>query len=203
MEMTTQSSPISLPAQRASWLPLPSHLRYAQPPPAAHGEPLTTRDQRPLYLRAIGPDDATALQSCFLRLSPQEIRRRFMHALSELPPTLAQRLCRVDPSLETALVLVDETTTPAQIRGVGRLYVDEATDSAEFSVLVEHAWGRMGLGALLMRRLLDDARRRGLNEIWGHVLQENRPMLELCRELGFQRQRLAQEPGTALMSLKL
>ncbi len=167
------------------------------------GEQVTTRDHRPLQLRHIEPADVAAIQRCFTRLSPQDIRRRFLHAMSELPDLMAQRLCRIDPALETALVLEDRTVTPGEIRGVGRIYVDEVVNSGEFSVLVEHDWARRGLGALLMQRLVDDSRRRGLREIWGYVLQENRPMLELCRELGFERRLPVDEPGTAQISLQL
>src|SRR3546814_5813369 len=77
----------------------------------------------------------------------RSIRRRFLHAMSELPAPMAQRLCRIDPTLETAYVLMDESEHPAEMRGVGRIYVDEASDSAEFSVLVEQDWSRRGLGA--------------------------------------------------------
>lgn len=172
--------------------------------PAANvGEPVRTRDGRNLFLRGIRPDDVAALKRCFTRLSPEDIRRRFLHAMSELPEPMAQRLCNIDPAVETAFVLMDEAVEPAEMRGVGRIYVDESANSAEFSVLVEHDWARRGLGALLMQRLVDDCRRRGLHEIWGYVLLENRPMLELCRELGFQRRPATDEPGTAQISLKL
>jgi acetyltransferase len=167
------------------------------------GEIVCTHDQRQLRLRSIGLTDVAALQRCFVRLSPEDIRRRFLHAMSELPVPMAHRLCQIHPALETALVLVDETVTPAEIRGVGRIYVDEAADSAEFSVLVEHDWSRVGLGAMLMKRLVEDCRRRGLAEIWGYVLLENRPMLELCKELGFVRRLQRNEPGTAQITLKL
>src|SRR6185437_11558124 len=53
-----------------------------------------------------------------------------------------------------------------------------------------------------MQRLVDDCRRRGLAEIWGYVLLENRPMLELCRELGFTQHLMQDEPGTAQITLK-
>ena len=186
-------------------LPPRSSERFARPrvAPSSAGESVRTRDGRELVLRAIEPGDVAAMQRCFSRLSPEDIRRRFLHAMSELPAPMAQRLCRIDPALETAHVLMDETVTPAEMRGVGRIYVDEAIDSAEFSVLVEQDWSRIGLGALLMQRLVDDCRRRGLAELWGYVLQENRPMLELCKELGFSQRLIPDEPGTALITLKL
>ena len=186
-------------------LPPRSRERYAQALTVhtARGECVHSRDGRGLWLRGIEPGDVPALRRCFTRLSPEDIRRRFLHAMSELPEPMARRLCTIDPARETALVLMDESVRPAEIRGVGRIYVDEAADSAEFSVVVEHDWSRVGLGALLMQRLVDDCRRRGLAEIWGYVLLENRPMLELCRELGFTQRLMLDEPGTAQIALRL
>ena len=188
--------------------PLPPHSRERFSMPTltvhtAHGEQVRSRDGRELWLREIAPNDEAALQRCFQRLSPEDIRHRFLHAMSELPAPMARRLCNLDTARETALVLVDATVKPAEIRGVGRIYVDPTTDSAEFSVIVEHAWSRVGLGALLMQRLVDDCRLRGLAEIWGYVLQENRPMLDLCKELGFTQHLIPDEPGTAQICLRL
>ena len=179
--------------------------RFARPQLVSlpKGELVRAHDGRELRLRDIEPGDVAALQRQFSRLSPEDIRRRFLHSMSELPDPMAQRLCRIDPAIESAFVLVDETVKPAEIRGVGRIYVDEAADSAEFSVLVERDWARVGLGALLMQRLVDDCRRRGLHEIWGYVLLENRPMLHLCKDLGFSRRLIPDEPGTTQISLRL
>ncbi|WP_108471490.1 GNAT family N-acetyltransferase [Rhodanobacter thiooxydans] len=194
----------SAPTRYAS-LPPRASERFARPhvQSTPRGEQVRTEDGRELVLRAIEPGDVAAMQRCFTRLSPEDIRRRFLHAMSELPTPMAQRLCRIDPAQETAYVLMDESIKPAEMRGVGRIYVDEATDSAEFSVLVEQAWSRRGLGALLMRHLVDDCRRRGLAELWGYVLLENRPMLQLCKELGFTQRTIPDEPGTAQITLKL
>lgn len=190
---------------RHTQLPPRSRERFAPSARASthRGEPVHTADGRELILRDIEPGDVAAMQRCFKRLPPQDVRRRFMHAMSELPASMAQRLCRIDPDVEAAFVLIDETVKPAELRGVGRIFVDIASNSAEFSVLVEREWTRIGLGALLMQRLVDECRRRGLSEIWGYVLMENRPMLELCKELGFVAKMVPGEAGTAQISLKL
>ncbi len=197
---------IDFPApSRYASLPPRTSERFARPrvAPAPHGEQVRTQDDRELLLRPIEPGDVAAMQRCFTRLSPEDIRRRFLHAMSELPAPMAQRLCRINTAIETAYVLMDESERPAEMRGVGRIYVDEATDSAEFSVLVEQDWSRLGLGALLMQRLVDDCRHRGIAELWGYVLLENRPMLQLCRDLGFTQRMMPDEPGTAQITLKL
>jgi GNAT superfamily N-acetyltransferase len=193
-----------------------THSRHAQPPPRSrerfarprivttpHGQVVRTADGRELVLRDIEPGDVAALQRCFRRLSPEDVRRRFMHAMSELPAPMAQRLCRIDSEQEAAFVLMDETVKPAELRGVGRIFVDESSNTAEFSVLVERDWTRIGLGALLMQRLVDECRRRGLSELWGYVLMENRPMLQLCKELGFVATMLQGEGSTAQIRLTL
>lgn len=190
---------------RFATLPPRSSERFARPrvSPTPRGEQVRIQDGRELVLRAIEPGDVAAMQRCFARLSPEDIRRRFLHAMSQLPAPMAQRLCRIDQALETAYVLMDESVQPAEMRGVGRIYVDEAIDSAEFSVLVERDWTHLGLGALLMGHLVEDSRRRGIAEIWGYVLLENRPMLQLCHQLGFSRRLIPDEPGVALITLKL
>src|ERR1051325_8190395 len=148
------------PARRP--LPPPSNERFARPRLAEvrtspKGELVRTRDGRELRLRAIEPGDVAAPPRGCDRLSPEDIRRRFLHAMSELPAPMAQRLSRVDPAVESAYVLMDETVQPAEMRGVGRIYVDEAANSAEFSVLVERDWARVGLGARAVQRQIGRA----------------------------------------------
>ena len=59
-----------------------------------------------------------------------------------------------------------------------------------------------GLGALLMRRIIDYARERGIKEVFGDVLRENKAMLGLCRKLGFT-VGFAGEPGVVRVTLPL
>ena len=54
-----------------------------------------------------------------------------------------------------------------------------------------------------MRRIIDYARNRGIKEMFGDVLQENRPMLKLCKILGFSQSRAPDDPGVTCVSLKL
>lgn len=180
-------------------------MKPASAPRKPHdlGEPVTSRDGQHLWLRSIEPTDIKALQRCFTRLSEDEIRMRFLYPMYKLPQDMARRLCHINPDAELALVLMDHAVHPADMRGVGRLFFDPTLNQAEFSVLVEKALTGRGLGALLMQRLVNTCRQRGVERVWGHVLIENRPMLDLCRQLGFTRQALPGEPGTAVIALDL
>ncbi len=199
---STSHAPLREPS-----LPPRSNRRFARvtrPASAdAPGEQVTIHDGRMLWLRPIRPDDIDAIRRCFTRLSEDEIRMRFMHHMRELPLPMARQLCDIDPEREAAWVLIDATGVADEIRGVGRIFWDKASNQAEFAVLVERAWTGRGLGALLMQRLVDECRRRDVACLWGYVLIENRPMLDLCRQLGFKRRAMVGDPGTAMIALDL
>lgn len=158
-------------------------------------------DGRTLWLRPIRADDVEALRRCFTRLSVNEIRMRFFYVMPELPLDMAQALCNIDPAEEAAWVLIESLADGYEIRGAGRLFHDDACNEAEFSVLVEKAWTGYGLGARLMQQLVDYCQEQTIARLWGYVLMVNRPMLGLCKKLGFTRRPLMGDPGTALLTL--
>ena len=61
--------------------------------------------------------------------------------------------------------------------------LDERT--AEFAVLVRSRLKGHGLGWLLMQRVIDYAKEKGLRRVYGDVLAENSAMLQMTAELGF------------------
>ncbi len=59
------------------------------------------------------------------------------------------------------------------------------TVAAEFAIGLRSDWQGRGLGMLLMQRIIAVAQGRGIAELTGDVLHENKAMLQLCRSLGF------------------
>jgi acetyltransferase len=141
----------------------------------------TTRDGTPITLRPIRPEDETELQDLFAHLSREDVRRRFFASMRELSHALASRLSHLDYRREMALVAQHDGTT----LGVARYSADSERLSAEFAVTVRSDWHGRGVGYLLMTRLIETAREAGIGELFGLVLRENRPMLDMCREFGF------------------
>jgi len=163
----------SVPGARLAIKPYPSELR---------GE-VTLRDGTQVAVRPITPTDAPRLQEMIRRTDPGDIRMRFLHAMKQLPDKLAARLSQIDYAREMAFLAVDETDET--VLGVSRLVADANNERAEYAVIVRTDWKGRGLGYGLMNRLIDHARSRGLTELFGEVLTENRAMLNMCRELGF------------------
>ena len=75
--------------------------------------------------------------------------------------------------------------------------------STEFAIFIHHDMTGMGLAAMLMRRIIDYARKQGIMEIYGGVFGENRPMLKLCKAFGFNIKSDPNEPETMLVALTL
>jgi acetyltransferase len=61
----------------------------------------------------------------------------------------------------------------------------------------------LGLGMFLMRRIIDYARARGIGQLYGDVLADNRAMLKLCSVLGFDQTRPDDNPGIVRVVLSL
>lgn len=191
--------------QTVAGRPPPRERRERAPlVPPLGGEPIRTRNGRELLLRNIDPNDADALRRGFSGLTPEEVRMRFLHPINELTEQVAARLCNINPATEIAFVLLDPGAPDAPtLRAVARAYIDPATLVAEFAIVVHHDFAGQGLGTLLMRRLIEACRTRGVVEIWGHVLNDNSAMLELSRRLGFERHSDFHDPGIVRVSLDL
>jgi acetyltransferase len=157
-----------------------------RPYPSALEEDLTLGDGRTLLLRPIRPEDEPALVRGFSRLSEEEIRARFFVPMKTLPHVTAARFTQIDYEREMAFVLAERGPAGvADLHAVVRLAADPDGRRAEFAIVVERELTGLGLGTLLLGRLIDYARSRGIGELFGDVLADNAAMLALCRSLGF------------------
>ncbi len=147
-------------------------------------EALELANGRRLILRPIEAGDAETLRRSFGRLTPEEIRYRFLHPITELTREQARKLTEIDRRNAFALVVV-EALPPRQalIGGVARVVVEDGR--AEFALIVGREITGFGLGSFLLQRLTEWCRKRGLSVIHGDVMLENHRMLELTRRLGF------------------
>jgi acetyltransferase len=181
-------------AQRLAIRPYPKELE----------EEIRLPDGRTFLLRPVLPEDEPGFQDLFARLTPEDIRLRFFAPKKALSHPMAARLTQIDYDREMALVLA-QPGTPGRSAIFGAVHINADPDGerAEFSIMLRSDMSGLGFGPLLMRRIIDYGRRRGLREIFGEVLRENRPMLRVCELFGFHRQASSDEPGTIEVRLRL
>lgn len=151
----------------------------AKPPPAVIAR---LRDGRTVRVRPIQPSDAQRLQEFHLRLSRRTTRYRFFTPLRELSPEFAERLANVDYEQRFAFVVSEPDDDI--IYGVGR-FEAESKKSGEVAFVVEDSMQGIGLGPLLLDRVVSHARKLGYQRLTASVLAENSAMLNVFRESAY------------------
>jgi len=155
-------------------------------------------------VRAIRPDDADMLQAFVRGMSEESRYFRFASAMPELPARMLARYTLIDYDREMALVAVIQPAEgPERLIGVSRFITNPDQTSCEFSLAVADDFKGQGLGSRLMLSIIELARSKGLAEIDGLILANNRNMLRLMASLGFTVAPFPEDPDFRLASKAL
>ena len=155
-----------------------------RPYPVQYVKPWRFEDGTEVLIRPIRPEDEPLIAQFHTLLSERSVYQRYFHLMNLDQRTSHDRLVRVcfgDYDREIALVAEAE-----EILAVGRLSKSHLANEAELAVLIADEYQSRGLGTELWRRLLDIARIEKLDQVTAEILAENRPMLEVCRQFGFE-----------------
>jgi RimJ/RimL family protein N-acetyltransferase len=151
------------------------------------GERARLRDGQDVLIRPIRPDDAVGLQDSFVRMSPDTIYDRFLGSKQVLTDKEARQLSRLDYQRHMALIAVvdPDADDPGSIIGVARYHVlDSEPDCAEFAIVVGDVYQRLGLGTLLMRRLVEYAFAHGIRTFLGITHPNNNRLIRFVYRSG-------------------
>jgi acetyltransferase len=141
---------------------------------------------RRVLLRPIRPEDEPAHHEFHSRLTLEDIRFRFFGLIRELPHSQMARFTQIDYDRDMAFIAT--ATGPdgrAETLGVVRTITDPDNQRAEFAINVRSDAKGGGLGRLLMDKMIRYCRARRTKQIVGHVLPDNRVMLDFMQRLGF------------------
>ena len=175
-----------------------------RPYPRELEETLLLPDGSTLLIRPVRPEDEPAFIASFSRLATEDVRMRFMHVVKELTHEEAARLTQIDYDREMALVALRQRPGRSlEGCGVARFSADPDGDRAEFAIILLRDATGIGLSSLLLRRLIQYARARGFHELYGEILRENEPMLELCRAMGFALKACPEDAEVVIATLPL
>lgn len=177
---------------------------------SAHSDPeraelVRLPDRRELVIRPICEEDSAPIAAAFQLLNEDEVRKRFLHVLKALSEAHLYQLTHPAPGAEFVVVAAEPLPPgEALVPAVARLARDDdQPERAEFGLLVSHFVVGLGLGRLLLQRLIDWCGRHGIKILWGDVMDDNTAMLELATRLGFHRETIRGSPGLVRISLKV
>jgi len=164
--------------------PLSGNPRFAiRPYPKAWEDDLALPDGNKIFVRPIRPEDAALYPAFLTAVTADDLRLRFFAPVKEFSHGFIARFTQIDYARAMAFIAIEETT--GRMLGVVRIHADSEYRTAEYAILVRSDLKGHGLGWLLMELMIEYARAEGLESIRGQVLQENRTMLQMCRQLGF------------------
>lgn len=139
------------------------------------------RDGGTAHLRPIHPSDADAVQAFHAGQSQNSIYMRFFAFKARLSSKELRRFTEVDYRNRVAFVI----TIGGEIIGIGRY--DRLDDPAEAEVAfnIADAHQGRGIGSILLEHLAAAARENGIRRFAAEVLPENRKMLMVFSDAGY------------------
>jgi acyl-CoA hydrolase/GNAT superfamily N-acetyltransferase len=132
-------------------------------------------------VRPVRMSDQEELQRMLYALSDESTYRRFLAHKRLHPREEMQEL--VDLDYERSMGLVAELDG-GEIVGLARYDVEPQSGLAEIAFVVCDLWQRKGIGTLLLRRLSEIAKARGIRGFRANVLLTNKPMLLVFQRSG-------------------
>ena len=158
-------------------------------------------DGEKVFIRPLAVDDAALYPDFLAEVTPQDLRLRFFAPMRRVSPDLIDKLIHYDPKKAMAFIAIAEAS--GRMLGVVRLHDDADGRTAEFAILLRTRLKGHGLGWLMMKHMIANAKEKGLATIRGQVLSENVTMLQMCQELGFHVADDPLERGVKLVTLPL
>jgi acetyl coenzyme A synthetase (ADP forming)-like protein len=157
------------------------------------------KDGSGLHLRPILMSDEERLLALFSRMSKQTIYLRFHHVLTYMSKEEARRFCTVDYVDTFALVGTLGEGLDERIIAVGRYARQPGANRAQIAFEVEDKYQGLGIGTHLLDQLAYIARDNGMTMFEAEVLAENKDMMNVLINSGFEMKRTYQ--GTTYIGL--
>jgi len=153
----------------------------------------TTRSGLRLLLRPVKIGDEPLMKDFFYALSNESMYKRFMSVRMDMPHERLQDFGVVDYADSMMILAIVEGDGKETIAAIGQYEINEKVHNAEVALVVKDEYQKMGVGYDLLTYLTRLARRRGLLGFTAEVLVENKPMLNLFKNMGFDTQKTSEE----------
>ena len=137
-------------------------------------------------IRPALPRDADLQRDFFRALSAEDRYLRFMTGLPGLTDEMAKRFADIDHRRHLALLACVSAGGRETMIGEARYIIDERQPSTgEFAVAVAGGWQGLGLGRILLGRLITHAAASGISRLVADTLACDAGMIALAERCGF------------------
>lgn len=146
-----------------------------------------TKTGRAIRVRPLDADDAPYLVDLFENMSQDSRYRRFMQSLEHVDMervwSEAEQIARGTAINSYGLLAFCDTTERPDVPVAGARYVRTDAGEAEIAVSVRDDMQGMGIGTHLLRLLVDEARREGIDRLVAMFQNENFAVWSMLKKL--------------------
>ncbi|HEX5959891.1 MAG TPA: GNAT family N-acetyltransferase [Rhodanobacteraceae bacterium] len=161
-------------------------------------------DGTPIRVRAIRKQDAGLELEFLNRLSPERRGSRFIGLVRDPDPDVARDLTDLDPARSAGFIAVVTNDGRDQQIGAAHFRVNAKGDACDCSLAVIEIWQNRGVGSLLMRQLIEAARKRGIRRMRAFAPAHLSDSPDhLAERLGFKRRLDSRDPASVTYELRL
>jgi len=147
----------------------------------------TLRNGLAVTIRHLRADDRERIARAVRQLDRESVYTRLFSYRKELTEAGLDRIMRVEPDREVALVVITRVGEDEIVIGSGRYVVvnpDDPERSAEVAFVVEEDYQGLGIASRLLRLLAQIAREQGIAALEADVLAGNKSMLAVFARAG-------------------
>lgn len=159
-----------------------------RPYPVQYVWPWKTKAGTEVTIRPIRPEDEPLMVKFHEKLSDRSVYLRYFGTLSLKTRVAHERLVRIcfgNYDRELALVVERRSPSGPEIIGVGRMNRISEGHEAEVAVVVTDQYQNQGIGAELLRRVIEVSRKEGVRSICAEMMPDNVAMQAITKRLGF------------------
>jgi acetyltransferase len=165
------------------------------------GDYLITRGRAQLRLRSATREDGPLLARFFSRLSPEDLRFRFLDSRKQPSAEEIVTMLEIDHRRGEHILAFDTST--GELIATLLLVADSGMESAEVTISVAADWKGQGIGWSLLRYASDLAHSRGIKKLRSVESRANHDALEVERALGFHAKPVEGDPGLVMVEADL
>ena len=157
-----------------------------RPYPRELEEQVTLRSGEIIRIRPIKPEDEPAHQKFLEKTSPEDRYFRFFRSVDDIGHSQMARFTQIDYDREMAFVArATDVTGHEETIGVVRIVCDSDASEGEFSIIIRTDKQQLGLGTILMDKIIRYSKTKGVKKLSGQILLENKAMLNLAHKFNF------------------
>ena len=142
-------------------------------------------DNQTVTVRPAKPVDERRIQEHFYTLEKTDIVARFFHEKTAFVHDEMGKVSQVDYVKDLTVVAVVGEFGFGRVVGVGEYLLDPSHNMAEVAFSISKEFKRKGLGKILMKKLCQAARDKGIAGLFAYTSHDNRGMISLFNTLPF------------------